>query len=105
MNICSNCNTQLEDDDRFCYACGQSLETAAIVVRATDGPMPETRASAASLAEKNVQSVTVYLRDCNMVDDDVLLEMIEQEIEELLTECGFLESGITIIRCDELPLG
>ena len=70
---------------------------AAIVVAATDGPMPQTREHILLARQVNVPRLVVFLNKCDMVEDEEMLELVEMEMRELLDQYEF-EEDTPIIR-------
>jgi elongation factor Tu len=68
------------------------------VVSANDGPMPQTREHILLARQVNVPALCVFMNKCDMVDDEELLELVEMEIRELLSEYDFPGDDIPIIR-------
>jgi len=62
------------------------MDGAILVVSAPDGPMPQTREHILLARQVNVPYVVVYLNKTDMVDDEELLELVEEEVKDLLTE-------------------
>jgi elongation factor Tu len=85
------------------------MDGAILVVSAPDGPMPQTREHILLARQVNVPSIVVYLNKCDMVDDAELLDLVELELRELLTQYEFPGDEVPIIRgsalkaleCDE----
>jgi len=69
-----------------------------LVVSATDGPMPQTREHILLARQVGVPYIVVFLNKVDMVDDEELLELVEMELRELLTEYEFPGDDIPIIR-------
>ncbi|MEJ2304384.1 MAG: elongation factor Tu, partial [Anaerolineales bacterium] len=65
------------------------IDGAILVVAAPDGPMPQTREHVLLARQVEVPAVVVYLNKVDMMDDPELLELVELELRELLTEYGF----------------
>ena len=65
------------------------MDGAILVVAATDGPMQQTREHLLLAKQVNVPSIVVFMNKCDQVDDPELLELVEMELRELLTEYGF----------------
>jgi elongation factor Tu len=65
------------------------MDGAILVVSAADGPMPQTREHILLAGQVGVPYMVVFLNKADMVDDDELLELVEVEVRELLTEYGF----------------
>jgi len=74
------------------------MDGAILVVSAADGPMPQTREHILLARQVNVPYVLVFLNKCDMVDDEELLELVELEVRELLSEYGFPGDDTPIIR-------
>ena len=65
------------------------VDGAILVVAATDGPMPQTREHVVLARQVGVPAIVVALNKVDMVDDDELLELVEMEVRELLSEYDF----------------
>jgi elongation factor Tu len=74
------------------------MDGAVLVVSAADGPMPQTREHVLLARQVNVPSMLVYMNKVDMVDDPELLDLVELEIRELLTEYNFPGDETPIIR-------
>ena len=74
------------------------MDGAIIVVAATDGPMPQTREHILLARQVGVPYIVVFMNKCDMVDDEELLDLVEMEIRELLTEYDFPGDDTPIIR-------
>ena len=74
------------------------VDGAILVVAATDGPMPQTREHVLLARQVNVPSLVVYLNKTDLMPDEELLELVEMELAEMLTEYGFPGDEIPIIR-------
>ena len=74
------------------------MDGAILVVSANDGPMPQTREHILLARQVNVPALVVYMNKCDMVDDEELLDLVEMEIRELLSEYQFPGDDIPIIR-------
>jgi len=74
------------------------MDGAILVVSAADGPMPQTREHVLLARQVGVPYIVVFLNKCDMVDDEELLELVEMELEELLTDFEFPGDEIPIIR-------
>ena len=81
------------------------MDGAILVVAATDGPMPQTREHILLAKQVNVPSVVVFLNKCDMVDDTDMIELVEAEIQDLLTKNGFPWDDTPIIRWSALKAG
>src|SRR5512136_1246286 len=78
------------------------MDGAILVVSAADGPMPQTREHVLLARQVNVPALVVFLNKVDLVDDPELLELVEMELRELLTNYGFSGDDIPIIRGDSL---
>ena len=65
------------------------MDGAILVVAATDGPMPQTREHILLARQVGVPYIIVFLNKCDMVDDEELLDLVEEEVRDLLTEYKF----------------
>lgn len=74
------------------------MDGAILVVGADDGPMPQTREHILLARQVGVPSIVVFLNKCDMVDDEELIELVELELRELLTQYEFPGDEIPIIR-------
>lgn len=74
------------------------MDGAILVVSAADGPMPQTREHILLSRQVGVPYIVVFLNKSDMVDDEELLELVEMEVRELLTEYGFPGDEIPVIR-------
>jgi elongation factor Tu len=74
------------------------MDGAILVVAAPDGPMPQTREHILLARQVEVPSVVVFLNKVDMMDDPELLDLVELELRELLTNYGFPGDDIPIIR-------
>ncbi len=74
------------------------MDGAILVVAATDGPMPQTREHILLARQVGVPKIVVYMNKVDMVDDPELLDLVEMELRELLTEYEFPGDEIPIIR-------
>jgi len=73
------------------------MDGAILVVSAADGPMPQTREHVLLARQVNVPYIVVYMNKVDMVDDPELLELVEMELRELLSEYEFPGDDIPII--------
>ena len=73
------------------------MDGAILVVSAADGPMPQTREHVLLARQVNVPSLVVFLNKADMVDDEELLELVELEVRELLSDYEFPGDDIPII--------
>ena len=74
------------------------MDGAILVVSAADGPMPQTREHILLARQVGVPALVVFLNKCDMVDDEELLELVEMELQELLSQYDFPGDDIPIIR-------
>ncbi len=74
------------------------MDGAILVVSAADGPMPQTREHVLLARQVNVPHIVVYMNKCDMVDDEELLDLVELEIRELLSQYEFPGDDIPIVR-------
>lgn len=74
------------------------MDGAILVVAATDGPMPQTREHIVLSRQVGVPYIIVFLNKCDMVDDEELLDLVEMEVRELLSEYEFPGDDTPIIR-------
>ncbi|MCH8011671.1 MAG: elongation factor Tu [Candidatus Marinimicrobia bacterium] len=73
------------------------MDGAILVVSAADGPMPQTREHILLARQVNVPAIVVYLNKTDMVDDPELIELVELEVRELLSEYKFPGDDIPVI--------
>jgi elongation factor Tu len=78
------------------------MDGAILVVSAADGPMPQTREHVLLARQVNVPRLCVFLNKCDLVDDEELLELVELEVRELLSEYGFPGDEVPVIRGNAL---
>ncbi|PWR31591.1 elongation factor Tu [Listeria monocytogenes] len=74
------------------------MDGAILVVSAADGPMPQTREHILLSRQVGVPYIVVFMNKCDMVDDEELLELVEMEIRDLLTEYEFPGDDIPVIK-------
>ena len=74
------------------------MDGAILVVSAADGPMPQTREHVLLARQVNVPHIVVFMNKCDQLDDEELLELVEMEIRELLSEYEFPGDDISIVR-------
>ena len=74
------------------------MDGAILVVSAADGPMPQTREHILLARQVGVPYIVVFLNKVDMVDDEELLELVEMEVRELLTEYGFPGDEIPVVK-------
>jgi len=80
------------------------MDGAILVVSAPDGPMPQTREHILLARQVEVPAMVVFLNKCDMMDDEELLELVELELRELLTEYNFPGDDIPIVRGSALDV-
>jgi elongation factor Tu len=78
------------------------VDGAILVVAAPDGPMPQTREHVLLARQVGVPSIVVALNKVDMVDDPELLELVEMEVRELLTEYGFPGDDTPVVAVSAL---
>ena len=78
------------------------MDGAILVVSAPDGPMPQTREHILLARQVEVPAIVVALNKVDMMDDEELLELVELEMRELLTEYGFPGDDVPIVRVSAL---
>ncbi len=74
------------------------MDGAILVVSAVDGPMPQTREHILLARQVNVPRVVVFLNKCDLVDDEELLDLVELEVRELLSQYEFNGDEAPVIR-------
>ncbi|MDJ0978101.1 MAG: elongation factor Tu [Erythrobacter sp.] len=74
------------------------MDGAILVVNAADGPMPQTREHILLARQVGVPALVVYMNKVDQVDDEEILELVELEVRELLSEYGFDGDEIPIIK-------
>ena len=74
------------------------MDGAILVVNAADGPMPQTREHILLARQVGVPQLVVYLNKVDQVDDEELLELVELEVRELLSEYGFDGDEIPVVK-------
>jgi len=74
------------------------MDGAILVVSAADGPMPQTREHVLLARQVNVPYIVVFLNKVDMVDDPELLELVELEVRELLSEYDFPGDEVPVVR-------
>ena len=74
------------------------MDGAILVIAATDGPMAQTREHILLARQVGVPKLIVFLNKCDMVDDEELLELVEMEVRDLLSEYDFPGDDIPVIR-------
>ncbi|PTM54699.1 elongation factor Tu [Desmospora activa] len=73
------------------------MDGAILVVSAADGPMPQTREHILLSRQVDVEHIVVFLNKVDMVDDEELLELVEMEVRELLSEYDFPGDDIPVV--------
>ncbi|MFF2879312.1 elongation factor Tu [Gottfriedia sp. NPDC057991] len=74
------------------------MDGGILVVSAADGPMPQTREHILLSRQVGVPYIVVFMNKCDMVDDEELLELVEMEIRDLLSEYEFPGDDIPVIK-------
>ena len=74
------------------------MDGAILVVAATDGPMPQTREHILLSRQVGVPYIIVFLNKCDMVDDEELIDLVEMEVRDLLSEYDYPGDDTPIIR-------
>ena len=74
------------------------MDGAIIVVAATDGPMPQTREHILLARQVNVPRLVVFMNKCDMVDDEEMLELVEMDMRDLLSQYEYDGDNTPIIR-------
>ena len=80
------------------------MDGAILVVAATDGPMPQTREHILLARQVNVPAIVVFLNKVDMVDDEEILELVELEVRELLSDYGFPGDEVPVIKGSALKV-
>src|SRR6058998_2240343 len=78
------------------------MDGAILVVAATDGPMPQTREHVLLARQVGVPYIVVALNKADMVDDEEILELVELEVRELLSEYEFPGDDVPVVRVSAL---
>ncbi len=78
------------------------MDGAVLVVSAPDGPMPQTREHILLARQVGVPYIVVALNKVDMLDDEELLELVELEIRELLSEYGFPGNDVPVVKVSAL---
>ena len=78
------------------------MDGAILVVAATDGPMPQTKEHVLLARQVGVPYIVVALNKADMVDDEEILELVELEVRELLTEYEFPGDDVPVVRVSAL---
>ncbi|HEY5821132.1 MAG TPA: elongation factor Tu [Propionibacteriaceae bacterium] len=79
------------------------MDGAILVVAATDGPMPQTREHVLLARQVGVPAIVVALNKCDMVDDEEILELVELEVRELLSEYEYDGDDIPVVQVAAFP--
>ena len=79
------------------------MDGAILVVAATDGPMPQTREHVLLARQVGVPALVVALNKCDMVDDEELVELVEMEVRDLLSEYEFPGDDVPVVRVAAYP--
>lgn len=74
------------------------MDGAILVVSATDGPMPQTREHILLSRQVGVKYLIVFLNKVDLVDDEELIDLVEMEVRELLSEYGFPGDDIPVLK-------
>ncbi|WP_420934130.1 elongation factor Tu [Alteromonas sp. A081] len=74
------------------------MDGGILVVAATDGPMPQTREHILLGRQVGIPHIIVFMNKCDMVDDEELLELVEMEVRELLSEYDFPGDDLPVIQ-------
>jgi elongation factor Tu len=74
------------------------MDGGILVVAATDGPMPQTREHILLARQVGVPRLVVFLNKCDMVDDEELIELVEMEVRDLLSEYDYPGDEVPVIR-------
>jgi len=74
------------------------MDGAVLLTSAADGPQPQTREHILLARQVGVPHLVVFLNKCDLVDDPELIELVEMEIRDLLTQYGFDESQVPFVR-------
>ena len=74
------------------------MDGAILVVSAADGPMPQTREHILLSRNVGVPYIVVFLNKCDMVDDEELLELVEMEVRDLLSDYDFPGDDVPVIK-------
>jgi elongation factor Tu len=79
------------------------MDGAILVVAATDGPMPQTKEHVILARQVGGPSIVVALNKCDMVDDEEILELVELEVRELLTNYEFPGDDVPVVQVAAFP--
>ena len=80
------------------------MDGAILVVSAADGPMPQTKEHILLARQVGVKYIVVYLNKCDMVDDPELIDLVEMEVRDLLSEYDFPGDEIPIVKGSSLKV-
>lgn len=81
------------------------MDGGILVVSAADGPMPQTREHILLAKQVNLGNLVVFLNKCDMVDDEDMLELVEEEVRDLLSQYDFPGDEIPVIKGSALKAG
>ncbi|HAV43090.1 TPA: elongation factor Tu [bacterium] len=81
------------------------MDGTVLVVSAADGPMPQTREHILLARQVGVPYIVVFLNKTDMVDDPELIDLVELEVRELLTEYGFPGDDVPVVKGSALKAG
>jgi len=79
------------------------MDGSILVVSAADGPMPQTREHILLARQVNVPKIVVFMSKVDMVDDEEMLELVEMEVRELLSQYEFPGDDIPVVRVAAFP--
>ena len=79
------------------------MDGAILVVAATDGPMPQTREHVLLARQVGVPAIVVALNKCDMVDDEEILELVELEVRELLSDYEYDGDDLPVVKVAAFP--
>jgi elongation factor Tu len=74
------------------------MDGAILVVSAPDGPMPQTREHILLAKQVNVPAIVVFLNKIDMVDDEEMIDLVEEEVRDLLSQYGYPGDEVPVIR-------
>src|ERR1044072_1102691 len=86
------------DDVKNMITGAAQMDGAILVVSAGDGPMPQTREHILLAKQVNVPYIVVFLNTCDLVDDPELLDLVELEVRELLSQYQFPGDDVPVVR-------
>lgn len=84
--------------DRIAGAGASGNLALALVVSVADGPLPQTREHLQAAKQAGAPGMTVFLNQCDKVDDEEMLDLVELEVRDLLDFCGYDAAGTIMIR-------